>query len=435
MLMSMHRIIIALLAAASIPLLASAQENNSVYVDLQVTGRGEIRDGGITDAGDNSKDFSAFITSRSRISIGFRRPELEVKTSMQHSGIWGQADRNSFNIHEAWIRANAPFGLFTKLGRQALSYDDERIIGPNDWNMVGNTHDVLIAGFEGYGHKFHVAGAFNQSPDNINRGSTYYPGGSAPYKAMHLAWYHYDIPVVPLGVSLMFLNIGMQAGTEGEDEHVEWQQVFGAYLKFAQQNLQAEASFYKQSGHNEQGMQIDAWMASARAAYNPWKLIGFEAGYDYLSGDDTYAVPGPGQIGLIKHKVVKGFSPVYGSHHKFYGAMDFFYMSTYLNGFCPGLQNAYLGVKAKPLSSMDISMSYHYLAIATKLESVGSTLGHEFELQGNWSFIKDVKLSVGLSYMVGTKNMQLLKRASEDGRLLWAWISLQASPRLFNHKW
>lgn len=42
---------------------------------------------------------------------------------------------------------------------------------------------------------------------------------------------------------------------------------------------------------------------------------------------------------------------------------------------------------------------------------------------------------MGMSYMVGTKNMQLLKRASEDGRLFWAWISLQAAPRLLNYKW
>ena len=105
--------------------------------------------------------------------------------------------------------------------------------------------------------------------------------------------------------------------------------------------------------------------------------MSFEAGYDYLSRDDTYAVPKPGNIGL----------------------------------------------------------SYHYLAIATKLQDIGSTLGHELEIQGSWTFLKDVTLSMGMSYMVGTKNMQLLKRASEDGRLFWAWISLQAAPRLLNYKW
>ena len=128
----MFRRIIALLTLTCVTVLSRAQDNN-VYLDLQVMGRGEVRDGGLPNADDASQDHSAFFLSRSRLVVGYKRPEFEVKTSMQHSGIWGQADKGSFNIHEAWIRLNAPFGLFTKLGRQALSYDDERIIGPNDF--------------------------------------------------------------------------------------------------------------------------------------------------------------------------------------------------------------------------------------------------------------------------------------------------------------
>ena len=41
------------------------------------------------------------------------------------------------------------------------------------------------------------------------------------------------------------------------------------------------------------------------------------------------------------------FYSLYGSHHKFYGAMDFFYVRTFVNGFSPGLQNLYCGGKVK----------------------------------------------------------------------------------------
>ena len=44
-----------------------------------------------------------------------------------------------------------------------------------------------------------------------------------------------------------------------------------------------------------------------------------------LSIDADFATPYQGQIGMIQHKTIKGFSSLYGSHHKFYGAMDFFY--------------------------------------------------------------------------------------------------------------
>ena len=67
-------------------------------------------------------------------------------------------------------------------------------------------------------------------------------------------------------------------------------------------------------------------------------------------------------------------------------------------------------------------------------QGIGDTLGHELEVEASWRFLKDVSLSFGLSYMVGTKNMQLLKRASQDGRLFWTWLSLHATPRIFEHR-
>ena len=133
-------------------------------------------------------------------------------------------------------------------------------------------------------------------------------------------------------------------------------------------------------------MKIDAWMASAKVGFSPFDKLKLTAGYDYLSGDDKFAVPPRGGIGVIRHEVIKGFSTVYGSHHKFYGAMDFFYVSAYLNGFTPGLQNAYL-------------------------------------------------ISAGLSMMKGSDTMERLKRASNNNRLRWVWLSLSVNPRIFSTKW
>ena len=169
--------------------------------------------------------------------------------------------------------------------------------------------------------------------------------------------------------------------------------------------------------------------------YIPSNKYDFQVGYDYLSGDELFAVPAKGKIGVIQHKVIKGFNPIYGSHHKFYGAMDFFYVSTYVNGFTPGLQNTYFGASYKPFKGLSLQASYHYLAMATQLIDIEKTLGHELEIQGSYKFTKDISLSAGFSYMTGTKNMEKLRRASSDGRLRWGWISLNISPRLFTTKW
>jgi len=72
----------------------------------------------------------------------------------------------------------------------------------------------------------------------------------------------------------------------------------------------------------------------------PTDQYGLTLGYDYLSGDDYVPEAYGGNVGLPSHEVLRGFSPVYGSRTKFYGILDYFYESAYINSFTPGLQNA-----------------------------------------------------------------------------------------------
>ena len=115
--------------------------------------------------------------------------------------------------------------------------------------------------------------------------------------------------------------------------------------------------------------------------------------------------------------------------------MDFFYLSTYVNGFTPGMQNAYIGGSFKPLKNLSLGATYHYLATGTKLTGLDKTLGHEIEIEASYRPMKDVSISAGYSYMTGTETMERLKRASGDGSLRWAWLSLNVSPRIFSAKW
>jgi len=162
------------------------------------------------------------------------------------------------------------------------------------------------------------------------------------------------------------------------------------------------------------------------------KLYG---GYDYLSGDPRFATPGQGMIGMTRHEVINGFSSVYGSHHRFYGAMDFFYVSTYFSGFTPGLQNAYLGCNWTAADKLNVNAAYHFFATAAKLENADRPLGHELEASLSYSFTKDIRLSAGYSFMHGTKTMEVLKRSTEKNRLHWGWIMLTVSPKVFSSKW
>ena len=382
---------------------------------------------------------SNFLLSRTRLPINFKRDWLEVRVTPQHSGVWGQAGKGAFNLHETWVKLTSQFGLFGQVGRVALSYDDERIIGSDDWSMTSPSHDILRLGYEGHGHKAHLILAYNQNAEVMNSGGSYYINGAQPYKCLHTAWYHYDLPRFPLGASVLFMNIGMENETEhdyGEDSEKTWfQHLIGAYLSFNPKRWKAEASYYHQFGKNEDGIKINAWMASGKVSFTPAENYGFTAGYDYLSGDKYFAVPSQGSIGMIHHDVIKGFNSVYGSHHKFYGAMDFFYVSAYRDGFTPGLQNAYVGATYSPMKGLICNASYHYLAMATHLEDMDRTLGHEVEFQVGYALARDVKISMGASFMKGTETMERLKRSSSKNDLRWGWISLIVTPRIFSNKW
>lgn len=427
--------VLTLLVMAFMTALAQEEEpKNQFDVNLNMLGRGEMRYGGFTEGAEENS--AQFLMERTRLSLDYKRLYIEAKVTAQHSGIWGQSGKGSFNLYEAWAKLYTKKGLFAQMGRQVLSYDDERIIGANDWAMAANSHDVLRLGYEGFGHKVHAIFGFNQNAESIT-GGTLYTGDS--YKMMHTLWYHYDVPKIPIGVSALFMNIGMQGDKNNNDYYTEpctrYQQLVGGYLSYKPGNLSAEASYYHQLGRTEKNAKIDAWMASIRAQYQISKQVGVVAGYDYLSGDDYFVLREKGGLGLPQHKVFKFFNPVYGSHHKFYGMMDFFYVQAFSDTFSPGLQNLYAGASYSPIKSLNLKMAYHYLAMATNLKKVSKTLGHDIDFEASYQVLKDAKVSLGFSYMVGTETMEKLKRTEENENLKWAWFSLVVSPRIISKKW
>jgi len=421
------------------PIFRSSKENlgeNQFDLDLDMLGRGEMRYGGFTEGAE--ANHAMFLMGRTRLSLSYKRPYIEANVTAQHSGVWGENGKGSFNLHEAWAKLYTKFGLFAKVGRQILSYDDERIIGANDWAMAANTHDVLKFGYEGHGHKAHAIFGFNQNAENIS-GGTYYTNGAQPYKLMHTLWYHYDIPKIPIGASLLFMNIGMQGEGRNAEGNMEpcnrYQQLVGAYLSYKPCKLVVEASYYHQLGRDEHNIKIDSWMASIKAQYQISSKVGIMTGYDYLSGDDYPYVRPKGMIGMARHEKIKYFNPVYGSHHKFYGMMDFFYVQAFSDSFSPGLQNLFAGVSYFPIKGLKMNATYHYLAAATTLNNNSKTLGHDIDIEASYQILKDARISLGFSYMKGTETMEKLKQSEDNNDLKWGWFSLSVSPRIISKNW
>ena len=412
-----------------------AQEADNVFnLDAQLMTRGELRAGGFKADSLDSERVSHFALGRYRIIADYQRSWLNVRLTPQYTGVWGQGSAGVV-LYEGWAKMQSKKGLFVKIGRQELTYDDGRIIGNDDWTMTAPTHDVLKLGYDGESHKVHLLAAYNQNAENIDNGIIYYSGGLQPYKTMQTLWYHYDTPKKSFGISLLGMNIGMQ-NTDQEHPITYYQQLVGTYMSFRPKYWSLEGAFYYQMGKEEHGMTIDAFMASAKLNVKPSENYNLFTGYDYLSGDKYFNVPPDGGIGLVFHDKARGFNAIFGSHHEFYGAMDFFYLSNYVGGFTPGLQNLYFGGNIKPVSGLSINAAYHYYAIATDLDYVNTkTLGHSVELASSYAFNKAVSVSAGYTFMKGSETMELLNKVSEKRQLHWAWLMMTVTPKLFTSTW
>ena len=304
-------------------------------------------------------------------------------------------------------------------------YDDERILGGLDWNVAGRNHDALKLGYANKNNEVHLILAFNQNNDNRTSGGTYYDSSTGqPYKNMQTVWYHYKADNVPFGASLLFMNLGLETGDKAtDDSHTRYLQTMGTYLTYKNSNWNLDGAFYYQMGKNKAAEKVSALMGSIQAAYTFNQTWGAVASFDYLSGDK-------GNGGKYK-----AFDPLYGTHHKFYGAMDYFYASTFANGYAPGLMDARIGGRFRASSKVDMELNYHYFSTAVKVQDLKKYLGSEVDYQINWSIMKDVKLSAGYSFMRGTKTMDAVKTGNHKSWQDWGWLSLNINPKILFVKW
>lgn len=417
-----------------LPGLAYAQDadkKNEFIMSAQIRPRAEYRNGALFPRMEGELPAS-FITNRARLSMEYRRTGLSMKISAQHVGVWGQdaqIDKNGrFVMNEAWAKLEAKNGLFAQLGRQTLSYDDERILGGLDWNVAGRYHDALKLGYQNKQNQLHLILAFNQNDERIIGGTYYKPDGQ-PYKNMQTAWYHYKAPKAPFEGSLLFMNLGWETGdAQAQKAKTRYLQTMGTYLTYKPAGWDLNGAFYYQTGKSKSAADVSAYMWSLCASYKidrDWSVM---IGSDYLSGNNG------------KGTKDKAFDPLYGTHHKFYGAMDYFYASSWVDGIhAPGLWDNRIGITYKASSTVAVQANYHYFSAAQKPsvagEKFGKGLGSEVDAQVDWTIMKDVKLTAGYSFMRGTKTMDAVKGGNHKSWQDWGFLSVNINPRILFVKW
>ncbi|KAB2653892.1 MAG: hypothetical protein DVB31_17235 [Verrucomicrobia bacterium] len=130
---------------------------------VQFRVRYESRNGGaVAGTGPASVDFNDLTQPenywllRERVHVGYRPADwiglfAEGRDSSAHGDrrVPGP-EADSFDLHQAYVTLGAParFPVTAKIGRQELSYGDERLIGAFDWNNLGRVFDAAKLRFE-----------------------------------------------------------------------------------------------------------------------------------------------------------------------------------------------------------------------------------------------------------------------------------------------
>jgi hypothetical protein len=145
-------------------------------------------------------------------------------------------------------------------------------------------------------------------------------------------------------------------------------------------------------------------------------------GIDYLSGDDN------------TNEKFTAFNPLYGTHHKFYGAMDYFYASPFGNY---GLADIYASLIVKPTTKLTIDLTYHNFSAQQPVEVGGDEkkgLGSEIDLTFTYPIRSYITLQGGYSMMFGTDAFFTIKGGTKDRTQNWMFVTLNVNPTIFKAK-
>jgi len=415
-----------------LPMLFLLMLAQAVSVKAQFTITGEIRPraefrNGFKTLTNTNTDPAFFVEQRSRLYFGYAQDKFKLKLTLQDVRIWGSVgqiykeDPALSNVYEAWGAYALSNKFSLKVGRQALDYDNARFLGNLDWAQQGRSHDALLLMFkDSSGVQVHVGAGFNQNVafEPAKLSGTLYEG-VGNYKTMQFLWFHKDFKGVG-GLSALFFNDGRQTITT-LDTTVSYRQTYGivGHIKLGRVKLNGE--FYYQGGKNGAGTEVDALLASVSATFKT-KLTPLTVGVDYLTGTEA------------TDSKDRSFAPLYGTNHKFYGLMDYFYVGNGHQNL--GLIDIFFKTKFRLSKKAALLAHYHHFNTAANIpaEQGSTSLGDEVDLVLAVKMTKGASFKLGYSQMFATDGMEAIKGGDKTQITNWAWAMLTIKPVLFSTK-
>ncbi|MFL1011472.1 alginate export family protein [Flavisericum labens] len=373
------------------------------------------------------------ISTRARLNAGYSTESYKVFLSFQDIMVWGENRQilpydlnNSFAVFQAWAELNLGSGWSTKLGRQVLSYDDQRILGGLDWAQQGRNHDAALLKYKKDKFALDVAFAFNQDYSHptgfISAGNAYNTSGFFSYKTMQMA--HLSQAWESFSGSLLLMNNGFQNTGSGLGDVANLQTI-GAHLKYSKGDFSLTGNAYLQTGEAIYGTSYKdvkgAYLASLDLGFRASSKVALGAGVEIISGNDE---TDPANTGA--------FFPLYGTNHKFNGFMDYFYVGNHANSI--GLVDVHVSANFKLGEKSSLLVKALNFSGDQELPSGEKSLGTELDLVFKKAF-KGYALVLGYSHMFPSDGMYELKGVAESAAAdsqNWGWAMLVIKPKFLN---
>jgi len=424
----------------------------------QVRTRTELRNGqGTVQTRDTVP--ALFTSQRTRLNLGYSGYRYKIFTAIQDVRVWGQ-DASTINrttsdvvdglmLHEAWaevslVDTGKVIKNFTlKIGRQELLYDDSRLLGNLDWLQQARRHDAALLKFEHNGWTIHLGGAYNQNAEKksntiYNGVPTGYTAGTngmtTLYKAMQFLYvakkfnfgnatflafkddfskYHFAPPDVSKTTPIYERGVWSRHTIGGN--------MFGTAL----QKLGFALSTFYQGGSYRDGTSLNEYFFSLATSYAATREFTIGPGVDVTSGN----------TGSDPTKKNQRFDPLYGTPHKFWGYMDYFYVA---DGFgANGLVDYYLKGKYKPNEKLLLTLDAHRFVLPSAVRAQDGTvmskgLGTELDFVLLFAPTKAISLEAGYCTMFSTATMASAKvknvpNAATLSTWTYAMISIKPS--------
>ncbi len=359
--------------------------NGAIVFDAQERLRGEIRE--------NNYDFNSdvdaptddsWLLQRFRLGIAVKPTSwLKIYAQAQDAReaysdradiptVLGAEGDDAFDLRQAYIQIGETKGFSLTVGRQILSYGEERLVGSSDWNNLGRTFDAVKARYatdkwsiDAFASTVVVPerGSFNQS-DAFNGNEThrdqvfsgiYFSTTALSCQTTELYVFHLheDTSYLPTAIgNTDFATIGVRVKSKPGAFYHEVQET-ASYDKDGKTvtpapklvakaiglDYDAEAAF--QTGELR-GLDLTAYAVHAGVGYTfdaSWKpRIGIEGNLGSGDNDPTDSDS-------------ETFQNLFPTNHKFYGYMDVFSWQN--------MRELAAQFKVQPVKSVTVQFDYH----------------------------------------------------------------------------